>query len=123
MEDEATLRLLGVHADSLRRIAKDEADHYEAHIERRLRRAGLGERELIELGISTGPVISQDGDVYGRTVNLAARISAYAQAGQVVVREETVRRSGGDGLRFEPLGAVALKGVPRPLPLYRAFRS
>src|SRR5829696_6030801 len=54
VEDEATLRLLGVYADSLRRVAKAEADHYEAHIERRLRRAGLGERELIELGTRFG---------------------------------------------------------------------
>jgi len=56
-------------------------------------------------------------------VNLAARISSYARAGQVVVSEETVHRSGGDGLRFEPLGTVDLKGVARPLPLYQAFRS
>jgi adenylate cyclase len=38
-----------------------------------------------DVGIHTGPVISQDGDVYRRTVNLAARIASYAQAGQVVV--------------------------------------
>ena len=40
------------------------------------------------------PVISQDGDVYGGTVNLASRIASYAQAGQVVVSEETAQRSG-----------------------------
>jgi hypothetical protein len=44
------------------------------------------------VGIHTGPVISQDGDVYGRTVNVAARIASYAQAGQVVVSEETAHR-------------------------------
>ena len=239
--DEATLRLLAVYADSLRRIAKAEADFYEANIERRLRATGLDEPQLIEfgtrfgdrviallerallqlyrrhrehvwtehainhveealegsglaervaqppaicfvdltgytrlteergdeaaahvagqlaslvndisrsrggrpvrwlgdggmfhfreprtavlagldmvqrapavnlppahVGIHTGPVIAQDGDVYGRTVNLAARIAAYAQAGQVVVSEETARQSGDGRLRFEPLGS------------------
>jgi class 3 adenylate cyclase len=75
------------------------------------------------VGIHTGPVISQDGDVYGRTVNVAARTAAYARAGQVVVSEETAHRSAGDGLRFRPLGTVGLKGVARPLPLYQALRG
>jgi adenylate cyclase len=74
------------------------------------------------VGIHTGPVISQDGDVYGNTVNLAARIAAYARADQVVVSEETTHRSGDDKLQFEPLGPVQLKGVVEPLPLYRAYR-
>ena len=258
-DDEATLRLLAAYADSVRRIAKAEADFYEANVERRLRAIGLDERQLIELGtrfgdrvvgsleraifqlyrrhrehvwtehainhveqalegsglrervprppaicfvdlagytrltaergdeaaarvagalaalvgdisrarggrpvrwlgdggmfhfrepgaavtagldmverapaadlppahvgIATGPVISQDGDVYGMTVNLAARISSFAQAGQVVVSEETAARSAGAGVAFEPLGPVELKGLARPLPLYRAFRG
>ena len=74
------------------------------------------------IGIHTGPVIAQDGDVYGMTVNLAARISSYAGAGQVVVSDETATRAAGPGLRFEPLGPVELKGVAQPLPLYRASR-
>ena len=74
------------------------------------------------VGIHTGPVISQDGDVYGRTVNLAARIASYAQAGQVVVSEETARRSDHHDLQFAPRGVVDLKGVAEPLPLYQALR-
>ena len=52
--DDATLRLLAVYADSLRRIAKAEADYYETNIERRLRATGLDERQLIELGSRLG---------------------------------------------------------------------
>jgi hypothetical protein len=66
------------------------------------------------VGIHTGPVISQDGDVYGRTVNLAARIASYAQAGQVVVSEETAHRSGDRQVWFDPLGAVELRVSPSP---------
>jgi adenylate cyclase len=74
------------------------------------------------VGIHTGPVISQDGDFYGRTVNLAARIASYALAGQVVVSKETAQRSGDTQVRFDLLGAVELKGVAEPMPLYRAYR-
>jgi adenylate cyclase len=87
-------------------------------------RAPAADLPAAHVGIHTGPVISQDGDVYGRTVNLAARIASYAQASQVVVSEDTARQSGqGDALRFEPLGPVELKGVARPLALYQAFSS
>ena len=81
--------------------------------------AGLPDAHV---GIHTGPVVFQDGDVYGATVNVAARIASHAQAGQVVVSEETAHRSDRHALRFEPLGAVDLKGVAKPLPLYQAFR-
>ena len=52
--DDATLRLLAVYADNLRRIAKAESDYYEANIERRLRAEGLDERQLIQLGTQLG---------------------------------------------------------------------
>jgi adenylate cyclase len=70
------------------------------------------------VGIHTGPVISQDGDVYGRTVK-AARIPSYAQAGQLVVSQEAAQRSSDRQVRFDPLGAVELKGVTEPLPSTR----
>jgi class 3 adenylate cyclase len=48
--------------------------------------------------------------------------SLLAQAGQVVVSEETAQRSGDRQVWFDPLGAVELKGVAKPLPLYQAYR-
>jgi adenylate cyclase len=77
----------------------------------------------MHIGIHTGPVIFQDGDVYGRTVNLASRIASYATAGQVVASEETVQRSSLGDVRFEPLGGIPLKGVAEPTPLFRALRG
>jgi class 3 adenylate cyclase len=74
------------------------------------------------IGIHIGPVIYQDGDVYGKTVNLASRIASQASAGEVLVSEETVRRCDGEGLHFEALPPVELKGVAGPMPLYRATR-
>lgn len=75
----------------------------------------------MHIGIHTGPVVFQDGDVYGRTVNLASRIASHAAGGEVLASEETVRRSTG-GVRFEPIGSVALKGVTDPVDLFQAFR-
>lgn len=76
----------------------------------------------MHIGIHTGPVIFQDGDVYGKAVNLAARIASYARAGQVLASEETVAHSPGPGVHFEPVGPVNLKGISRPVRIYEALR-
>jgi Adenylate and Guanylate cyclase catalytic domain len=72
------------------------------------------------IGIHAGPVIFQDGDVYGRTVNIASRLASVAQAGEVVVSEEVARRA--DGFSYEDMGSVTLKGVTVPMRLFRAAR-
>ena len=61
------------------------------------------------IGIHAGPVIFRDGDVYGRTVNLASRLSSVAQAGEVVVSEDVAQCA--DGLSYEDMGQVVLIGV------------
>ncbi len=72
------------------------------------------------IGIHAGPVIFQDGDVYGRTVNIASRLASVAQAGQVIVSEEVARRT--EHVNFEDIGDVTLKGVAVPMRLFRAAR-
>ena len=83
-------------------------------------RAGL---PAMHIGIHTGPVIFQGGDVFGKTVNLASRIASYAGAGQVLASDETVARCRESGVRFEALGEVRFKGITRPVTLHRAVRS
>lgn len=75
------------------------------------------------IGIQTGPVIFQDGDVYGMTVNVAARIAARAGAGEVLTSEETVARVQGPEVQFARVGPAALKGVAEPVVIYRARGS
>jgi class 3 adenylate cyclase len=70
-------------------------------------------------GIAAGPVIVRDGDVFGRTVNLASRIAAEAGAGEVVVEEGVVVALPRGTARFEPIGRVELKGFPMPVALWR----
>ena len=75
------------------------------------------------VGLHAGPVIFQDGDYYGRTVNLAARIAAWAGPGQVLVSEQVVAATTVDGIAFQPVGTATLKGVPNPVPLYEAVQA
>jgi adenylate cyclase len=81
------------------------------------------------VGLDAGPVVQQDGDYYGRTVNVAARIAGRAGPNEVLVSEEVAQISGASGasgasggVRFDDLGPVELKNVSRPVRLYRASR-
>jgi adenylate cyclase len=75
------------------------------------------------VGIHAGPVIFQDGDYFGRTVNLAARIAEYAKPGQVLVSQEVVDAAEGGPVTFTDIGPVELKGIPGTLRLHIARRS
>jgi adenylate cyclase len=46
----------------------------------------------IRIGFHFGPVVERDGDVFGDTVNLAARLSGLATKGQIITTRETVNR-------------------------------
>jgi adenylate cyclase len=75
------------------------------------------------VGLHAGPVVFQDGDYFGRTVNLAARIAGHAGPGQVLVSDQVVAECPAGPVGFEPIGPVALKGVADPVPLHRAARK
>ena len=74
------------------------------------------------VGIDAGPVIFQEGDYYGRTVNVAARIAEYARPGEVLVSQEVVDAADGTSVTFTGIGAVELKGVSGALQLHSAHR-
>jgi class 3 adenylate cyclase len=74
------------------------------------------------IGVQAGPVVFRDGDVYGRTVNIASRIADQAEAGEVLTSQETVERVAEPGLTFEPARAAELQGVAEPVTLYRVVR-
>ena len=75
------------------------------------------------IGIQSGPVVFQDGDVYGRTVNVASRIADLAEAGDVLTTEETMRQVDADEVDWTRIGPAELKGVATPVTLYRAAAS
>jgi adenylate cyclase len=75
------------------------------------------------VGVNAGPMTYIDGDYYGLTVIIAARIASAAGPGEVLVGEAATADSSPDGVRYEALEPVALKGVARPAQLYRALRD
>jgi adenylate cyclase len=72
------------------------------------------------VGLHAGPVLFQEGDYFGRTVNISARIADYARPGEVLVSQEVVDGSGDVGVGFVEVGPVELKGVSGSIRLYKA---
>jgi class 3 adenylate cyclase len=75
------------------------------------------------VGVAAGPLVAQGGDYFGRTVNLAARIAAYASASRVLVSEPVVQRAPPRGVTFVELGQVQLEGIAHPVRLLEARRA
>jgi adenylate cyclase len=75
------------------------------------------------IGIDAGSVVVQDGDYFGRTVNVAARIADYARPHEVLVSEAARESCGLDGFEFELIGDVPLKGVSKAVRLHKATRA
>jgi adenylate cyclase len=87
---------------------------------RRVPEAGLPPAHV---GVAAGPVVVQGGDYFGRTVNLAARVAARAQAGQVLVTGAVSQAPAPDGVVFSDLGALRFKGFSAPVRVLEARRA
>lgn len=66
--------------------------------------------------VATGPLLSRDGDYFGPTVNLAARIAKLAAPGRVVTDEPV------EGLHATSLGPLDVRGFDEPVELFRISR-
>jgi len=75
------------------------------------------------VGLHAGPVVFQEGDYFGRTVNLAARIAEYARPGEVLVSQEVVDAADAVPVSFIELGPIELKGVAGTLRLHSVRRD
>lgn len=72
------------------------------------------------VGINAGPMIYDEGDYFGRTVNIAARIASAAEADQVFVGEDAQREMTPSGFRLVEVGPFELKGIAQPVTIYEA---
>ena len=73
------------------------------------------------IGIHYGEALYRDGDYFGREVNQAARVVARAAGGEVLVTRPVVDMAAGvDGVTFERIGEIGLKGFLEPTELFTA---
>lgn len=75
----------------------------------------------LHAGVALGPVVARGGDWYGHTVNLASRIAAIARPASVLC-EHAVHEAAPEAFRWSFAGERRLKGVKRPVRLWRARR-
>jgi len=73
---------------------------------------------LPRAGIHHGPVVERAGDLFGRTVNLAARVADQARGGEVVVTREIARVASEAGLEVTYLGLFRLHNMSGTVGLF-----
>ena len=142
--DDAALAMLGVHDTIVRealsalggREVKHTGDGIMAafvsaagavrcaiHIQRELDKHAQAnpERPLkVRVGAAAGEPVEQHNDLFGSTVQLAARLCAHAQPEQILVSTAIAELCIGKGLSFEDLGEVTLKGFGQPVRAHSA---
>lgn len=70
-------------------------------------------------GLDVGNLVFRDGDYFGRTVNVASRITDYARPGEVLISDRAAERlTGSKSIALREVGSVALKGVADRTALY-----
>ncbi len=92
-------------------IQRELAKHEEANPERPLK---------VRVGAAAGEPVEQHNDLFGSTVQLAARLCAHAQPEQILVSNAIAELCIGKGLLFEDLGEVNLKGFGYPVRAHAA---
>ncbi len=142
--DEAALAMLGVHDTIVRdalsasggREVKHTGDGIMAsfisaagavrcaiEIQRQLdkRSQENPDRPLkVRVGAAAGEPVEQHNDLFGSTVQLAARLCAHAQPEQILVSNAIAELCIGKGLSFEDVGEVTLKGFNSPVRAHAA---
>jgi adenylate cyclase len=138
--DEEAVRLVEGYCDTMRRLfpdfdaqeIKSIGDALLVRVPRADRAVELGLKVAFEVGaqhgfpavrvgMHHGPAIERDGDYFGRTVNIAARVSASAGAGEVLLTDDVVAAAGEiEGVHFIERGRHRLKGIDEAVPIYLA---
>jgi adenylate cyclase len=69
-------------------------------------------------GLHHGPVVARDGDYFGATVNLAARVASRARSGQALATADVASAARDAGLDTFELGAQQLRNIRQPIELW-----
>jgi len=72
----------------------------------------------VRIGLNAGEPIAEQEDLFGTAVNLAARIAAKAEGGEILASDVVRQLVAGKGFLFADRGDVALRGFEDPVRLY-----
>jgi len=82
----------------------------------------INEREgrlALRVGMHAGDMVELDGDVYGRTVNLASRVMQDALEDEILVTSAVLDRgSPPNGVDVVKLGPRRFRGIPTPVDIF-----
>ena len=82
------------------------------------RNEGADEPLLVRVGLNAGEPIEEDGDLFGATVILAARLAAKADGGEILVSDVVRGLCSGKGFLFADRGEFVAKGFEEPVRIY-----
>jgi class 3 adenylate cyclase len=82
------------------------------------RNAGGADAIRVRIGLNAGEPVSEENDLFGTAVQLAARACARSEPGQIVASNVVRELTAGKGFLFADLGDVALRGFEDPVRLY-----
>ena len=77
----------------------------------------------VRIGGAAGEPVERANDIFGSTVQLAARLCGHAEPDQIVVSNVVAELCIGKGLAFRLLGEVVLKGFDKPVQVHAAENS
>jgi adenylate cyclase len=82
------------------------------------------QRIAFRIGINIGDVIIEGDDIYGDGVNVAARLEALAEPGEIWVSRTVYDHAKGKvAVGFEPMGEQRVKNIPEPVTVYRVVTA
>jgi class 3 adenylate cyclase len=137
--DEATMELLAVHdkivRDALADLGGREVKHLgdgimaafvsaasavkcASRVQREIAKHNAEKRNRsfkVRAGVAAGEPVEHHDDLFGVTVQLAARLCSHADAEQILVSNVVAELCEGKVLAFEDLGAITLKGFGQPV--------
>lgn len=137
--DEGAMELLGVHdkivRDALAELAGREVKHLgdgimasfvsaasavkcASRVQREVAKHNAQKKERsfqVRAGVAAGEPVERHNDLFGVTVQLAARLCSHAEAEQILVSNVVAELCEGKTLPFQDLGEVALKGFDHPV--------
>lgn len=137
--DEAAMEIIGVHDRIVREALAAMGGHEVKHtgdgimaaflsaasaircgmqVQKDLRshRESNGDQPLqVRIGVAAGEPVERHNDLFGSTVQLAARLCSQAEAEQILVSNVVAELCLGKGVTFRDLGMVSLKGFEQPV--------